>query len=676
MSARLINLFWLVVLLAGALVAGGWLAEKLIHLEDRNTDYWQSQLQEASKEQSSVINKWLVDQINISKEIAKDDRIYNFLKKANDSGMLPPKAEAVRAIHEYAKLKYGLNHTYLFSKDGRLLLFQENARELPLKIRKTLAAAYQTNLDRYSFISLVDHKKWLFVSSRVKQDNKNLGYVVYMIEVSAAANILKDSSFRWRYVDFNLARRNGDDGVFIINWGENKTSAFLYKLSQIEIPLFNGKAEEFGLYKLPNGQERFMFTSIIPEFPFWQHVGSVQLDVAYEQVNKTRNFYLLSAAVVLLFLLTLVARIMGRIINPVAPLFPSYITKITGNKTKHTPAPQKQPQSMKPQELFKKIRVAFTGSKSRTLSEEEKELIKKRNQPPQQEPATKTKPAAKVEPVQIAKEEPAVATKVEEPIIAQTEEEKAEAAEREQIKQIHRCIENERFRLYFQSILETKNKKKVMFETLLRLVSDNGDLMQPNEFIPLAFKHNFIDQIDDMVIIASLRRHMEILSQGKDIMLSINLSYGAFSSVNFKNTFKEGLDSGKIRPDLINFELSSKEIIEDDAAMGFVRDMQAKGARFSVDYFGNNKQTVEAAKKLKFNYMKINALRFDGLDRGLPEQIEKFQEIILAGQENSLPMIVEKIENKAVLDLCEKLKVPYVQGFYLDEPSPKLTLGW
>ena len=82
------------------------------------------------------------------------------------------------------------------------------------------------------------------------------------------------------------------------------------------------------------------------------------------------------------------------------------------------------------------------------------------------------------------------------------------------------------------------------------------------------------------------------------------------------------------------------------------------------------------AKRLKFNYMKVNCLKFDGLAAGDPAQVEAFRDFVIAGQQQGLPLIAEKVETKSVLWLCEKLGVPYVQGFYIAEPSPKLNLGW
>ena len=689
MAARFINFFWLVLLLVSMVLAGGWLAESLLRLDQQNTTNWQLELQQANAERTSKISQWLASKTAIAKEIGADLRIRTLVEKASalppSEDMLLPDQEAAEALHDIAKLKYGLTHSYVFRIDGSLILKQDNAQSLPLKIRETLAAAYQTGLDHYLFMSFFNNKKWFLGSSRIEKDGRSLGYVTYMLEVDVAMAPLKTEGFRWRFIDFFLARRSGDDGVFLTDM--NNGNASLFRLAQLELPLFKGVTDEFGVYKLPNGGHYMVLTTSIAGYPFWQSMAAIPMSVANQKVTEARLYYIGGAVVFFMFLLVLAYSLFRRVLNPSRPLSPEFITRILGHRPYAMAGFSPNQNHSKsaataPRNLFKRMKAAFVG-KGRDLSEEEKQKIRQGGQKPdlKSKPSPETQAEAQATPTaedEAIETQHSKATAKPTPITKTPEElqkEKETKREQQQIKQIYRCLENERYRLFFQPILETKSKDKVMFETLLRLVDDDGELMQPNQFIPLALKHGFIDQVDDMVIVASLRRHMEILTQGKNVLLSINLSYGAFRSSTFRDTYQEGLQGGKLKPNLLNFELSSKEIIEDDAAMRFVRDMQTSGCKFSVDYFGNV-AAVQAAKKLKFDYMKINCLRFDGLGEGAPKAVEEFREVILAGKNLGLPMIAEKIENKPVLWLCEKLGVPYVQGFYLAEPSPKLALGW
>ena len=301
--------------------------------------------------------------------------------------------------------------------------------------------------------------------------------------------------------------------------------------------------------------------------------------------------------------------------------------------------------SNQPKGLLSKAKNILGKAVARTLTDEEKAALKEIKQAPATPEATPaaTKPTpTEPEEAPLADEEegevadsftqPEEAPKEPETIytpLAEAEGQmlhpqsvenikkilEADQEEQQKVKEILRCLDDERLRLFFQPIQNLKTGENVMFETFVRLVQDSGDLMMPGDFFPLANKHGFVGKIDDSVIAASLRRHMEILTQGKKATLSINLSYGAFSSRQFMETFELGLASGRIKPQFINFEVSSKELIEDPEGMRFINDMREKGCKFSVDFLGDIR-VIAAAKRMKFDYIKADCLRFEGLGDG------------------------------------------------------------
>lgn len=720
MATRLSNIFWIIVLFVVALLAGGYVAGHLISLEENVLRSLQQELTEAGNSKANETASYLESQQQILQEINKNDVILGFLQQFSGTG-IPPGAEVTRALEDTAKLKFSLNHTYVFNTDGQLILRQPEAMNLPLNVRETLDLAYRTGLKTYMFFTSFNSKDWFVASRRIESASQQLGYSAFMLEASAAMDPLRNSALKWSHLDFNLARRSGDDDVFIINWKNERPQSVKYAIKDTNIPLFSGTANIFRSVTLNNNEQMLMYISSVPTFPFWQFISSIPYKEAMAQVQKTRLFYLFGLGVFLLFIFAFMIGFLRRIIDPSLPLIPENLAGLkTKSLSRPTPPSAPKPKKYKAQQnepvlgintsffqrsfFTKKMRaltspVNLTKSllgafpwQGRQLSDEEKARMQQKNQQVHmQEKATPTNtahiqntpaPSPNTEGGQKQKgaETQPSSTEPTPEEIAEKKQKEAEKLqeqnEQQKVKQIHRCLQNERYRLFFQPILATDTKDKVMFETLLRLVNDKGDLMQPGEFFPLAIKHGFVDQVDDMVIVASLRRHMEILTQGKSHMLSINLSYGAFSSMNFMNTYQEGLANGKLKPQLLNFELSSREIIEDESAMQFVREMQKSGAKFSVDFFGDPEKTIKAAKKLKFDYMKVDCLKFEGLADGDAKQVERFKVLADASKEHKLPLIAEKIETKSVLWLCEKLNIPYVQGFYIEEPSSKMKLGW
>lgn len=235
-------------------------------------------------------------------------------------------------------------------------------------------------------------------------------------------------------------------------------------------------------------------------------------------------------------------------------------------------------------------------------------------------------------------------------------------------------LQHERLRLYYQPIVDLSTDKPAMFETLLRLTDEKNNLVMPPDFLPAAKQFDLLKEVDDAVLLASIRKHTQLQMHGKLLTLSINLSETAFRNENFMQQFTDGVKARRIIPAYLVFEVSSDALLKDNKAMKFVRDMQYMGCRFAIDYFGGGTKAVDAVRSLGFDYMKINALRFDDIDSN-PENLKTFHDVIAAAKASKVAVIVEKVETQLMYRLCEKLGVPYVQGFFIAPPAPKFSIN-
>jgi EAL domain-containing protein (putative c-di-GMP-specific phosphodiesterase class I) len=103
--------------------------------------------------------------------------------------------------------------------------------------------------------------------------------------------------------------------------------------------------------------------------------------------------------------------------------------------------------------------------------------------------------------------------------------------------------------------------------------------------------------------------------------------------------------------------------------MSFIKECREMGFRFSIDYFGGGVQTIKAAKTLKFDYIKIDVLKFD---LGKAEGQKEFIRLIKTAQAINLPVVIEKIEDEKTLRFCKKIGANFVQGYHLAEPNVDL----
>ena len=99
----------------------------------------------------------------------------------------------------------------------------------------------------------------------------------------------------------------------------------------------------------------------------------------------------------------------------------------------------------------------------------------------------------------------------------------------------------------------------------------------------------------------------------------------------------------------------------------FMRELKARGCRFSLDDFGSGVSSFVYLKTLPVDFLKIDGqfaahVATDVVDRSMVEAIAKI------GSAMQVATIAEKVESAEVLQVLKQIGVDYIQGFHLAEP--------
>lgn len=95
-------------------------------------------------------------------------------------------------------------------------------------------------------------------------------------------------------------------------------------------------------------------------------------------------------------------------------------------------------------------------------------------------------------------------------------------------RKLQRALEKRQLCLYYQPIIDIKTEKCIGAEALLRWPGNQGQVMNPAEFIPLAEKEGMIEQVTDYVIDNVFSELGAYLATHADRYISINLSASDF----------------------------------------------------------------------------------------------------------------------------------------------------
>ena len=236
-------------------------------------------------------------------------------------------------------------------------------------------------------------------------------------------------------------------------------------------------------------------------------------------------------------------------------------------------------------------------------------------------------------------------------------------------KSIDYVISNDGVIPYLQPIYSTKSKSFVSAEALMRLVDEDGNMLYPNDFIPIAEKEGTIVSLGRILFekICKMISTLDFEKMGLEY-IEINLSVVQFSYVKLASEFIEIMDKYSIDPKRINFEITETSLLtEKNILVDNMHKLIEYGASFSLDDFGTGQSNL--------NYiieMPVDIVKFDRNMTISFFENEKAKFVMNAAREMinglKLEIVSEGVETKFQLDTLSSLGIDYIQGYYFAKP--------
>lgn len=239
------------------------------------------------------------------------------------------------------------------------------------------------------------------------------------------------------------------------------------------------------------------------------------------------------------------------------------------------------------------------------------------------------------------------------------------------ISQFHAAMRDDRLRLHAQRIIPLGDSnpivQKLFCEVLLRL-QDNGRLVSPAAFLPVAERYGMLPILDHWVI----EHSFQMLAEHKeaDVLLSINLGGLTLDSPDFPDQIVVLQEHYGISPSRICFEVTESVAINHlTRAVESMRMLRELGYRFALDDFGSGVASFGYLQQLPVDFVKLDGrfvkhLLDDPANGIIVESLAKL------ARQRGIVCIAEWVESAATLDELRTHGVEVVQGYHLHRPEP------
>lgn len=232
------------------------------------------------------------------------------------------------------------------------------------------------------------------------------------------------------------------------------------------------------------------------------------------------------------------------------------------------------------------------------------------------------------------------------------------------IQMVKKALDTCKIISYFQPIIENKSKKIVKYESLVRLINEQGEVITPHFFLDISKKGTYYSKITQRVIESSFNvlHHIEH-------NVSINLSFLDIENSDVRKKLIQ-LISDPIYKSRVTFEILEDEEVKDiNTVIEFIKTVKELGdVKIAIDDFGSGYSNFERLLDYNPDILKIDGsliknIEHDKFSRNIVETIVTF------AQKQNIQTIAEFVENENIYNILTEIGIDYSQGYFFGKPE-------
>ncbi len=233
------------------------------------------------------------------------------------------------------------------------------------------------------------------------------------------------------------------------------------------------------------------------------------------------------------------------------------------------------------------------------------------------------------------------------------------------LSMVKTAIHNFKIVSYFQPIINNRTKEIEKYESLVRLIDEDGKVLSPFFFLDISKKGKYYSQITNMVLDNSFSA-----LRNTDMDISINLSALDIESRSIREKIFELLHKYNNDAHRIVFELLEDENIKDfNTIKEFIKNAKELGVKIAIDDFGAGYSNFERLLDYQPDILKIDGSLIKDINVN-DYSLSIVRTIVTFAKEQNIKIIAEFVENEDIYNILNKLNIDYSQGYFFGKPKP------
>lgn len=233
---------------------------------------------------------------------------------------------------------------------------------------------------------------------------------------------------------------------------------------------------------------------------------------------------------------------------------------------------------------------------------------------------------------------------------------------------IRDALTGDRLSLHSQPIHDLASGGVERYELLLRMTSEEGELLPAASFITAAERSGMVQELDRWVVARALELLAEHERQGSPLKLHVNISGSSLTDVSVLEFIERRLDEGDADPARCTFEITETADVHDyAAAAGFADRLTEFGCQVAIDDYGAGFSPFHHLKTLPFDLIKIDGSFVRDMPSNDADQLT-VQAIVQIARGLGKATIAEYVQDDRTTEMLREYGVDMAQGFHLGRP--------
>ena len=236
--------------------------------------------------------------------------------------------------------------------------------------------------------------------------------------------------------------------------------------------------------------------------------------------------------------------------------------------------------------------------------------------------------------------------------------------------EIRTSLNEGRFELYLQPVVELETGATIGFESLVRWNHPELGVLAPAEFIGIAENSGLIHALGIWIVDEACRLSAKLARCGHPSRVSVNVSPVQLATSTFTEVVHQAVARHSIEPSDLVLEVTETVFVEaNEQLLMSLNSLVASGIHLAIDDFGTGYSSLNHLRLLPIQVVKI--------DRSYTAEMETdagtaaiIQTMIDLSRRLGQQIVVEGIETTSQARLLYQFGVRYGQGYLFGRPAP------